>query len=93
MSHPSSLIRTALLLTLSLALSACGTMYTRTFSPQRDYYAKLPEKVDSAAAELPPETTETTTITTPGPGPVSQPPVQAPAPGALDPAQATMPGL
>jgi hypothetical protein len=86
------MIRTASLLTLSVALSACGTLYTRTFSPRPTYYQKLPDKADAAVAELPPETT--TTITTPGPGPTSLPPAQAPAPGAgLDPAPAAIPGL
>ena len=74
------MIRTACLLALSIALSACGTVYTDTFSPRLTYYEKQ-QKIEPAATDLlpPPETT------VPGPGPASMPPVQTTAPGMVTP--------
>lgn len=46
------MIRTASLLALSFAFAACGTIYTRTFSPRLSYYEKPAAKVEENADEL-----------------------------------------
>lgn len=74
------MIRPACLLALSFVLSACGTIYTDTFSPRLTYYEKQ-QKIEPAATDLlPPVGTAV-----PGPGPASMPPVQTTAPGMVTP--------
>ncbi|HEX8296214.1 MAG TPA: hypothetical protein VF593_07925 [Chthoniobacteraceae bacterium] len=90
MSRPPRLLCTVVLLAVSLAVTGCGTIYTRMYSPRRSYYKAPPEKAVDAATLLPPEGTPAAGAggsITPSPSPT------APAPAPTMEAAPVVPGL